>query len=295
MIWDLQELEHFLALARTRSFSQAARECAITQPAFSRRIQQLEARVGFRLVNRAARPVRLTAEGEQFLKSARRVFQQVAQLERSVASLKGTSRQVVRIAAAVSLQIRIFAPRLNRFYDRYPHVSLELLSIFRRRSADLVHQGEAELVFTLRDPSQHGVWSEVFFRSPLQVIVPPRHRLAGRPLIEPANLEGEPFVGTKAGFAPIVGQQFEKWGIAVNPTLELDSIETSVSLVAAAQGISILPRYVVTPAVQKGEVVQVPLAGGLPDAIVYVGAGDEPEPESLHRTIIEFFRPDDPA
>lgn len=76
---DQKLLEDFLSLCRHRSFSHAAQERNVTQPAFSRRIRALEEWLGVVLFDRTALPVRLTAQGEQFLPVARDIVDRMAE------------------------------------------------------------------------------------------------------------------------------------------------------------------------------------------------------------------------
>lgn len=79
---ELKWLEDFIALAGTRSFSQAAEKRFVTQPAFSRRIRSLEDALGLTLVNRQRTPVELTEAGQLFLVTARSVVEQLGQVVR---------------------------------------------------------------------------------------------------------------------------------------------------------------------------------------------------------------------
>ena len=83
---DQKLLEDFLSLCRHRSFSHAAQERNVTQPAFSRRIRALEEWLGVVLFDRTALPVRLTAQGEQFLPVARDIVDRMAEARREFAA-----------------------------------------------------------------------------------------------------------------------------------------------------------------------------------------------------------------
>ena len=101
-------LEDFVALAATRSFSQAAEKRFVTQPAFSRRIRSLEAALGLTLVNRTRTPVELTESGQLFLVTARNVVEQLGEAVRHLHHLEGQQGEVLQIAAAHSLTLGFF-------------------------------------------------------------------------------------------------------------------------------------------------------------------------------------------
>lgn len=102
-------LEDLVALAATRSFSQAAERRFVTQPAFSRRIRSLESTLGLTLVNRSRTPVELTEAGQLFLITARNLVEQVGEVVRYLHNLEGQRGEVLRIAAAHSLALGIFS------------------------------------------------------------------------------------------------------------------------------------------------------------------------------------------
>ncbi|PRD17766.1 UNVERIFIED_CONTAM: yjiE, partial [Trichonephila clavipes] len=107
-------LEDFVALAATRSFSQAAVKRFVTQPAFSRRIRSLEEALGLTLINRTRTPVELTEAGQLFLVTARNVVEQLSEAVRHLHHLEGQQGEVLQIAAAHSLTLGFFPEWIAR-------------------------------------------------------------------------------------------------------------------------------------------------------------------------------------
>ena len=101
---DQKLLEDFLSLCRHRSFSHAAQERNVTQPAFSRRIRALEEWLGVVLFDRTALPVRLTAQGEQFLPVARDI---VARMLRNLKEIHRTAEDWPRLLAVQERLVRL--------------------------------------------------------------------------------------------------------------------------------------------------------------------------------------------
>ncbi|WP_286239259.1 LysR substrate-binding domain-containing protein [Neptuniibacter halophilus] len=101
-------LEDFLSLAQSQSFSRSAAERHLTQPAFSRRIQALEAAVGCALVDRRCMPVELTAEGRLFQESASNLLQQLESCIRHMHSLGNGGAQVIDFAVSHALSLSLF-------------------------------------------------------------------------------------------------------------------------------------------------------------------------------------------
>ena len=98
----------------------------LTPSAVSKLIGRLEARLGVRLVNRTTRKLALTAEGETYFHSGRRLIEAVDGLEHEVAASAGHPRGLLRINTAVSFGVQHLAPALIEFHQRYPDVRVSM-------------------------------------------------------------------------------------------------------------------------------------------------------------------------
>jgi len=119
------EMETFLAVACTGSLSAAARELALTPSAVSRMMTRLEARLGVRLIVRSTRKLRLTSEGESYALAARRILQDLADTESSIAS-RGSPSGTIKISTATAHSRLTIVPLLKEFLQRYPAIQLEI-------------------------------------------------------------------------------------------------------------------------------------------------------------------------
>lgn len=120
------ELGFFYRLARSGSLTATAREMNLTPPAVSKRLAQLEARLGVRLLNRTTRKVSLTEEGELYYREAARILSDIEQLEQTVASRHAAPRGLVRLNATFGFGHRYLAPVISRFVREYPEVRVQL-------------------------------------------------------------------------------------------------------------------------------------------------------------------------
>lgn len=125
---ELKWLEDFIALAGTRSFSQAAEKRFVTQPAFSRRIRSLEDALGLTLVNRQRTPVELTEAGQLFLVTARSVVEQLGQVVRHLHHLEGGQGEVLQFAAAHSLALGFFPQWIARLRNEGLNIASRLIA-----------------------------------------------------------------------------------------------------------------------------------------------------------------------
>ena len=122
---SLQGLQALVEVADSGSFTQAAQMLCLTQSAVSRKIQQLEAHFGVQLFARNSRNVRLTAEGEQVLASARNILEQLRALDDRLSPQK----RPFRIRMHVSLAVRWLLPKLSDFYVRHPDIALSIETV----------------------------------------------------------------------------------------------------------------------------------------------------------------------
>lgn len=120
------ELAFFALLARKGSLSATARELDITPPAATKRLAQMEARLGVRLVNRTTRTLSLTAEGELYLAHASKILAEIREMEEQVSGSRGAPKGLLRINATLGFGRTTIAPVISRFAQRYPDVEVQL-------------------------------------------------------------------------------------------------------------------------------------------------------------------------
>lgn len=120
------DLAFFSALARGGSLGAAARELGISTPAVSKRLAQMEARLGVSLVIRTTRRMSLTPEGELFLQHARRILGDIDDIERLLGSAKATPTGLLRVNATLGFGRSHVAPVISRFAREHPRVEVQL-------------------------------------------------------------------------------------------------------------------------------------------------------------------------
>lgn len=121
--WD--DFRFFLATSSAGSFSKAANELGVTQPTISRRIENLEHRLGVRLFDRLPNGVALTTEGESILDAARHIENTVLEIQRNVHGSDKRMEGTVRISVTDGLATYWLTPQLSRLQERHPGISIE--------------------------------------------------------------------------------------------------------------------------------------------------------------------------
>ncbi|WP_323140162.1 LysR substrate-binding domain-containing protein [Massilia phyllosphaerae] len=133
------EMAFFVLVARHGSLAAAARALDLTPPAATKRLAQLEARLGVRLVNRTTRRISLTGEGETYLAHATRILADIRAMEDEVAGAGSTLRGLLRVNATLGFGRTTIAPLLSAFARRHPEIDVQM--DVTDRPVDLAEQG----------------------------------------------------------------------------------------------------------------------------------------------------------
>lgn len=120
------DLGFFATLAASGSLTAAARELGVSTPAVSKRLSQMEARLGLALVTRTTRRMNMTPEGELYLEHARRILREIDELGQLLGSAKVTPKGLVRVNATLGFGRSAIAPIVSRFVRKHPQVEVQL-------------------------------------------------------------------------------------------------------------------------------------------------------------------------
>jgi DNA-binding transcriptional LysR family regulator len=120
------DLNLFALVARHRNLAAAARELGVTPPSISKRLAQLEQRLGVRLVNRTTRRLSLTAEGELYLANGSRILDDLAELEQLVTKSRAEPAGLLRVNASFGFGRVHIAPAVSRFSERFASMKIQL-------------------------------------------------------------------------------------------------------------------------------------------------------------------------
>lgn len=120
------DLNLFALVARNRNLAAAARELGVTPPAVSKRLAQLERRLGVRLMNRTTRRLSLTPEGELYLANGSRILDELSELEQLVTRSRGEPAGLLRVNASFGFGRTYIVPAISEFVARFPSMQIQL-------------------------------------------------------------------------------------------------------------------------------------------------------------------------
>lgn len=174
-----QEMKYVDAVYRCGSFSRAAQELFLTQPALSIAVAKTEARLGMPLFDRTAKPLRLTAAGELYLTKYREIRNLERELEQQLNDLSSLRTGRLRIGGSHYFNSYVLPPVLARFTEKYPGVRLELTETGADRLLSLLYDQEIDLTFNCTEKPKDSFLRTPCFTDTLLLSVP-RDSVAGQ-------------------------------------------------------------------------------------------------------------------
>ena len=237
----LRQLKVFEAVARHLSFTRAAEELFLTQPAVSMQIRQLEDNVGLPLFEHLGRKIYLTEAGREMYHYSRVIAQQLAEAEVVLEELKGVRRG--RLNVAVASTANYFVTRLiATFSKRVEDLTVSLEVTNREGLLRSLEHNETDLVIMGRPPEDMDLVAEPFMDNPLVVIAAPDHPLAGQKGIPLEALQGETFVVREMASGTRIAMErfFAEQGVQLNTGMEMRSNEAVQQAVQAGLGLGIV-------------------------------------------------------
>jgi len=244
---DFVRLSVFGAVARHSSFSRAADELHLSQPAVSKHIRQLEAELGVQLLHRRGNRVELTDAGHIVADYAQRVSVLTEEVRRVLGELEGLQRGYLRVGASTTPGLYLLPQVLAHFQEKYPGIEATL-SI--ANSADItrrVMSGQVDLGFVGVPTEMPGLQVRPFAEDEIVLIVPPRHSLARQHSFTPGLLANETLILREAGSGTqqIAQSHLSELGIRPKRVMELLGCEAVKRAVAAGLGVAFVSRHAI--------------------------------------------------
>lgn len=258
------ELQAFLAVIRTGSFSQAAQNLYITQPALSRRVRTLEEELGFRLLERrkGARSIEPTQEGRAFLPLAEHW---ISLWEEARAIPQREENQVFRVASVGSVSTYILAPVFRRFLQE-ERSSLTFHQYHSMEAYRYVERGEVDLAFISDDMYNRSVETIPAFRESMLLVTRPNSSLP--PQVHPSQLDSAREI--RMQWNPEYDLWHAFWfGSSSAPRMWFDQMSLMEEAIQWEDNWLIAPATVAAALVRKGRAQLRSLREGPPDRIIY--------------------------
>jgi len=245
---QINQIDAFLAVAELESFSLAAESLHITQPAVSKRIQQLENSIRVELFDRIGRRSILTPNGKAFKPHAERILQELQSYRSRLSQQQLTPSGNLSFATSHHVGLHRLPQVLRDFKIRYPQVDLDLHFMDSEDACAAIANNELELaIVTLPEAADDRLEFEPVWIDELVVVMAADHELATRQEIEPARLLAHAAIMPSRGTftRKIIDNLFAGSQDRLDIILETNYLETIKVMVSANLGWSILPQSMV--------------------------------------------------
>ncbi len=197
---DIKPLRYFVAIAKTASFTKAAQQLSVAQPAVSMAIKKLEANLGLTLIHRADRHVGLTDEGKRLLVHAEKIVQATDDALLEMGELQGLSQGEVRVGIPSMLGSYYFPPILMAFRHKYPTIALKVIEGGTWQLQQMLENGELDLSVIVAETLPDGLETQALIREEMRVTIATDHPFSQLERITPDAFFDEELVMFKEGY-----------------------------------------------------------------------------------------------
>ena len=257
---DTRQLRAFLALARTGSFTGAARTLNLTQSAVSHGIKSLEDTIGNQLVHRTVKPLTLTPHGQELLRHAETMEQCMRQAFAGLRALNGPAPKTLRVGCALAASRYILPEVLQAFKTRHPDCEVEVLPDQCAGVLGMILHHRVDLGILIQSPESQGIGAHPLFTDELVFTAAAGH---------PSTRKKEPLrshtliIASRESFThQFVTGRLQQHNVLPQSIMELGTGEAVRELTLTGYGIGVCARWLVESELQKGTLIALPAPGG---------------------------------
>lgn len=259
---NIDYLKTFFHVAEIKSFTQAAKDLHLTQPAVSQQIQNIENSLGVKLFERGHGKVKLSAEGAVLFSYVQKIFETIRELEDAFRDLHGLRMGHLSIGATAIMGTYYLPTYISAFHKLYPNLKLNVCIKNSHLISEMMYQGSIDLAFGGSSAMHQELARQFLHREPLVVVARRDSPLLRKPMLSAEDLADETFVIRERG-ARITGKVMD-WFRRNNVKSELslmivNNMEAAKALVAHGAGLGVLPKHAVEACEGKNSLAILPL------------------------------------
>jgi DNA-binding transcriptional LysR family regulator len=259
-----RRLQVFQTVARLLSFTKAAEELHMTQPAVTFQVRQLEEQFNTRLFDRTHNRISLTEAGKRVHECAERIFELYAEMDNSVRELTGDISGVLILGASTTIAEYMLPALLGDFKAKYPDITIRLKVANTDGIVSQVENNAIDLGVVEAPVNNKNLVVEECRTDHLVLIVPPAHELANEEVVPIQRVADYPFICREegSGTREVMIESMHDAGVTpadLNIAMELGSLEAIKGAVEAGMGVSILSNATIQKELKLGTLVAVQL------------------------------------
>lgn len=259
----IRQLKVLESVARLNSFTRAAEELHLSQPAVSMQIKQLAEVGGHDLFEHMGKKIFLTSAGEEMLRCARTILGQLEETEQVLAEMRGIEGG--RLSIAVATTVNYFAPRILAEFTRiHPNIAINLEVTNREGLLEKLARNETDMVLMGMPPDNIDLDSVAFMDNPLVMIGPVGHAMARLDHVSMLDLRDETFLMREEGSGTrIAVERFcSSEGASLSASgMEMNSNEGIKQGVQAGLGLGVVSIHTVEAELETGRLVLINAEG----------------------------------
>jgi LysR family hydrogen peroxide-inducible transcriptional activator len=266
----LRQMRYFDALARHLNFGRAAAECAVTQPALSMQIADLEAKLGIALVDRTRQKTALTEAGERTAKRVQRILGEIHDLAEEAQSHRLRSSGLLKLGVIPSVAPYLLPRLLPHFHRAHPELRLHLRETLTRSLVCELLDGQLDLLLLALPLEETGVETLPLFEDRFLLAVPFDHPAEKIPAKVEDIIARENLLLLEEGHC-LREQALSYCGFSGNEalnTLGVSNISTIVQMVSNGHGVTLLPELAAPIELRQSRVTLVPFAPPAPHRVI---------------------------
>lgn len=244
---SLRQLRAFVAVATSRSFSRAADAMALTQPAISRNVTELEQVLGLQLLHRTTREVELTEAGRLLLGNVTRVLEDLDACLLEVQGLATQRKGRVKVASSPTLSAHLLPQCIARGRLQSPGVNIQLLDRIQSDVLLSVRSGEVDFGVVIDPSERQDLHVQTILTEPFCLVCLSSDKLARKKEVHWADLAGQPLVllDHASGSRRLIDAALQAHGAAASVVQDVGHTTTIYSMVEQGLGLSVVPQLAV--------------------------------------------------
>lgn len=242
---EIEQLQYFKTVATMQHMTRAAEVLAISQPALSKSIANIEQHLGVPLFNREGRSIYLNRFGELFLQSVNVILDEYERVKEEFEDIIKPGSGEVSFGFIHSLGMEMVPELIASTREAFPNMQFSLTQATSLSLLEKLEEGAIDLCLSQKIASKViEIETEELFVEELFVIVPKTHPLAKQDAVKLKQVKSEPFIAIKKGnsLRQLVDELFLEEGIVLNTTFAAEEMHTVAGFVGAGMGISIIPN-----------------------------------------------------
>ncbi|MGZ3557719.1 MAG: LysR substrate-binding domain-containing protein [Thermodesulfobacteriota bacterium] len=239
---NLKQLEVFYLVVKKRSFTRAAEELNVTQPAVTIQVKSLEKSLNLRLIQPVGKKIQLTESGEFLYQYAEKIFDLVSDANEKMRDFKKLMRGTLRIGTTKNYARYIMPSLLSEFQRRFPGIKVILDEGNSEDMAKSVLEKKNELALISQLNLDRKIKSLFFSTVEFVLVVSPEHRFSQRKSVSLRELNGEPVILREkgSGSRAAILRKFQEYGIWPSVIIEASSLDFIVGYVKQNKGVSFM-------------------------------------------------------